>query len=93
MKKEIIPIGELKSRLLNLAADGRRINFEGKCLFSGFALNQNWEGRGKILKERLEKLVVEGARFEVQIDSDESGSPVSRWVTIIEYTACEEPPA
>lgn len=90
MKQEIIPIGELKIRLLGLAENGRRIDHRGSCLFSGFDLNQNWEARGKVLKERLEKLVIEGAEFEVLIDADEPGEPTSRWHTIHVYVAGPE---
>lgn len=86
-----MPIGELKITLLGLAEQGMRINHESRCLFSGFALNQNWTARGPVLKERLAKLVVEGAKFEVQTEADEPGNPaISRWTTQFEFTAGPE---
>ena len=90
MKKEIIPIGELKLRLLSLAERGHRINHKNMTLFAGFHLNQNWSARGPVLKERLETLAVEGAVFQVLKDAGEPGGPIADWFVAFEYTAGPE---
>lgn len=74
-----LSIEAIKEELLSRAIRGERLNHQGRCLFSGFAVNQALLPRIQMLQKRLETLLVPGAVFEIQTKTS------TAWETFASY--------